>query len=496
MGTPFLLAGLSLPLISPILVSSPASQPILGRTPGTSPVADIDWQTDYETALLRADDEQRVIFVAVNMDGERANDRMAEKTYHDKTVVGLAEHTLNLVASVSEHAKPERPCPRFGDLTCAEHRRVDIDVRERVLAPDDEGFVIAPQHVFLAPNGEVILSVPYEVSAAELEWCFFTALKTVDSEFSHRLSPGARAPRRLIMGAVTGAGAGQPPPTREEVGELISEVKKGNLRGAERMAAVRRILLADEPEAIDFIGTELRRGPAVGRGGGGRRGGGGGRAGGDRRDNRDLLLHAIGVRSPVSYWEVVLEAATGSNPALRAEAVVALEQLAAPESVRGISSALKREEVPEIEKNLLRALGSAGAADKKVRQTLLSRVKKEKDLVLRSNAIVALGYLTRHEDVDERLRELLEGGDPDDRVAATCAVALTREKEWLEVLEAVAAAEKENDKSLEAARTGAKAVLEGGDLEPIEDSLTRACRDEIARERLFGGEEERRRRDS
>ena len=136
--------------------------------------ADIDWQPSYETALLRAADEDRVLFVAVNMDGERANDRTADKTYHDKTVVGLSEHTLNLVASLSEHAKPDRTCPRFGDVTCADHRRVDIDVRENVLAPDDEGYVIAPQHVFLKPDGEVILSVPYEISAAELEWCFVT----------------------------------------------------------------------------------------------------------------------------------------------------------------------------------------------------------------------------------------------------------------------------------------------------------------------------------
>ncbi|MED6334947.1 MAG: HEAT repeat domain-containing protein [Planctomycetota bacterium] len=459
--------------------------------------ADIDWQPSYEAALLRAADEDRVLFVAVNMDGERANDRTADKTYHDKTIVGLSEHTLNLVASLSEHAKPDRTCPRFGDVTCADHRRVDIDVRENVLAPDDEGYVIAPQHVFLKPDGEVILSVPYEISAAELEWCFVTALQVVDPDFTHRLSAGARAPRRLIMGAVSGAGAGQPPPTREELMELISEVKKGSLRGGERMAALRRILLADEPEAIEFIRTELRRGPQVGRGGGGRRGGGGGgRGGGDRRDQRGPLLHTIGVRSPISYWEVLVEFATGSDALLRAEAVVALEQLAAPDSVRDIRSALKREKVIEIEKNLLRALGSAGAADKKTRETLLSRVKKEKDALLRANAIVALGYLTRDEEVDERLHELLEGDDTDARVAAACAIALTREKEWLEPLQAAATvAEENNDKTFEAACSGARAVLEGGDLKPIESALTGVCRDEIARERLFGGEEEPRRRD-
>ncbi len=485
MGAPLLLAGLSLHLTLP--------------PPDPAPAAGVDWQVDFETTLLRAADERRVVFVAVNMDGERANDRMAEDTYRDKTITGLAEHTLNLVASVGEHAKAERTCPRFGDLTCPDHRRVDIDVRERVLEPDDEGFVIAPQHVFLDPDGKVILSVPYEISAAELEWCFFTSLKSVDPEFAHRLSPGARAPRRLIRGAVAGAGAGQAPPTREEVLELIAEVKKGNLRGGERMAALRRILLADEPEAIDFIGDELRRGPPLGRGAGRRGGGGGARAAGERRDTRGPLLHAIGVRSPASYWEIVLEPATGSDQLLRAEAVVALEQLAAPESARGIGAALKREEVAEIEKNLLRALGSAGAADKKARQTLLSRAKKEKDPILRANAIVALGYLARHADVDERLRELLASDDPDERVAAACAVALTRERGWLEVLDALEQGEEDEEekpgKAFEDACTGARAVLEGGDLAPIEGSLTRVCRDEIARERLFGGEEQRRRRD-
>ena len=56
-------------------------------------------------------------------------------------------------------------------------------------------------------------------------------------------------------------------------------------------------------------------------------------------------------------------------------------------------------------------------------------------------------------------------------------------------------AEENNDKTFEAACSGARAVLEGGDLKPIESALTGVCRDEIARERLFGGEEEPRRRD-
>ena len=49
-------------------------------------------------------------------------------------------------------------------------------------APDSSGAVIAPQHVFLGGDGSVLLSVPYEVSSLELQWCFGEAWRLAGAE--------------------------------------------------------------------------------------------------------------------------------------------------------------------------------------------------------------------------------------------------------------------------------------------------------------------------
>ena len=65
---------------------------------------DIEWKTSLGASLREAGASQRVVFLAVNMDGERANDRMVKEVYKDKAIQALAERTINLVASNDTHA--------------------------------------------------------------------------------------------------------------------------------------------------------------------------------------------------------------------------------------------------------------------------------------------------------------------------------------------------------------------------------------------------------
>src|SRR5262249_55869069 len=113
------------------------------------PPAEIQWQSSFEKTLERAKTEKKVVFLAVNMDGEKANERLVEKVYTDKAIVDLSANTLNLIASAAEHAGADRQCPRFHGLYCLDHRRVDTAARSSVLKADDQGMVVAPQHVFL-----------------------------------------------------------------------------------------------------------------------------------------------------------------------------------------------------------------------------------------------------------------------------------------------------------------------------------------------------------
>lgn len=458
----------------------------------------IGWLPGFEKTLERAAAEKKVVFLAVNMDGERANDRMAEKVYRDKEIVELSARTLNLVASATEHAPLDKDCPRFDGVRCQDHRRVDTAARRDVLKADAEGLVIAPQHVFLGPDGKVILSVPYEISADELAWCFVTALQKVDPATAPPMPGSARSPKRLILGATydpSGAGAGGSlvPPTKKEVQGIISRLKKG-LGNEERMAELRRLVLSDEPDAIEFIGLELKSsgmggmggmgGGGGGKGGGGAGGGAAGSRGGGGDARHKLILRAIGFLSPPPYWEMVAEFLGDNDEGLRREAAVALEQLGAPQAVPALTKALAAEKEPGHQKDLVRALGACGAGDAKTRAALIKRAKSDKQSLVRANAYLALGWSAADPDVKALLRGALEKGDDPDREAAALAVGISRDAAWTSVLETALAAAQ--GPTVKATIEAAKAVLGGAPIGTLREHVVRVGRDEVPRDRIFG----------
>lgn len=460
--------------------------PVLVLFSASLQAGDIAWRTDLRETLREAKASKQVVFVAVNMDGERANDRMVKDVYKDKLIVELAGRSLNLVASNDTHAGEGKTCPRFGHVTCKEHRHVDVDVRTQVLAPDEEGYVIAPQHLFLGPDGQVLLSVPYEVGVAELEWCFVAALKAVDPDLVLEPSKEARPPKRLVMAGVhaLGAESSELPLTREGALELVAELKKGMIRGAERQKSLRKLAMADEKEAREYLLNVLRTAPGRGAGGGGRGGGGGGGPEGEKNDPRPRLMHWIGANSPASYWEVCAEFLGENDLLLRKEAVVAVEQLGSPDALKAIQKALRKEKDESVAKNLLRALGTCGGDDKGARKTLLKQAKSDKKPLLQANAVVALGWLSPDEEVAEFLTETLSEGEGQVQIGAVLAMAITRDGAWVELLQAKL--EDEPEAPLKEAIEAALAVLKGGPLGGIEGDVTRITSDELKRERLFG----------
>lgn len=459
------------------------------------PATEIVWQPSFEKTLEKAAAEKKVVFLAVNMDGEKANERMLEKVYTDKAIVELSQATLNLVASAAEHAGPEKTCPRFHGLYCLDHRKTDTAARKELLKADDQGMVIAPQHVWLGVDGKVLLSVPYEVTVNELVWCFVTAQQKLDPANKVAMPPNARMPKRVVIGGVydpmSVAGGSAQPLTKKELAELLKELKKGTLKGEERLVAVRRVLTSDDPEALDFVQDEMRSGGAGGGrggggGGGGRGGGGGGgllgRDGGEAKHK--LMLHAIGIVSPPAYWELVSQSIDDHDVEVRTEAIVALEQLAAPESVKALQAALQKEEDPAVQKELLRALGSCGASDGRVQAMLVKRAKSDKNELLRWNALIALGSCDPTPEVRETLDGALAKGTPKERAAAACAVAMSRDETWIPKVEA--AAKDTKDELLAKAAKAAIDVLKGGELKKIREPMSKVGQDKVQRERLFG----------
>jgi uncharacterized membrane protein YgcG len=457
----------------------------------TLTAGDITWEGDWAAAKARSASETKVLFLAVNMDGERANDRLATKVYHDKRIVELAGFTVPVIASAHEHSS--RTCKRFGTVECSQHQSIDIRVREELLPKDEGGFVVAPQHVFLGPSGDVLLSVPYEINAAELEWCLVEAIRRVDPESKIQASSKARAPKRLVdggMSAIVG-GDNASPATLEEVLELMEQVRKGRMK--DREAALRRIMTADEEEARKFISQELRS-PGGGRGGGGRggRGGGGGGGGGGTGRNeagtgpwaqQEKIIRNIARLSPSSWWVLIEEFAFSKDEDLRSECIAALEQLQAPESVKLIQSGLRKEKDERLEGNWLRALASCAPSDTKVASKILKLAKKDKSPAVQTQAILALGWLAPSEQRTELLSELLEGDAPDMAEAAALAAGLSREEVLKQMLESHAV---KAVADIKAALDASLSVWEKGSLEPLGPLIRSAMNDDVPRERFFG----------
>jgi HEAT repeat protein len=447
---------------------------------------EIQWQDDLQRTQEQAAAGKQVVFIAVNMDGERANDRLVKETYTSDSIRELAGHTLNLVASNFEHGSSSKPCPRFGTITCDEHRHVDSDVRAKILSPDERGFVVAPQHVFLSPEGEVILSVPYDLKTAELEWCFVHALRSNNPDLKLELSSDARPPKRLMMGDVYALGSAeaaeeQTPLTREAALELIKDLKKGLLKNQELLAAVRRLAMADEPEAREYCLQLLRKAP-------GRKGA----AGANRKDKRSILMHWIGANSPSSYWEVVIEFIGDNDDAIRGEAIVAIEQLGDRGAVKAMTSRLRKEKEPSAQKNILRAIGTCAADDRGARTTLIKHAKSKREPLMRVNAIVALGWLSKHKDIDEFLLDSLGSEFEDVQQAAALAMAISRDQSWTEILQGELGGAQ--TPAYEDVLKKALAVLEGGALSEIRAAVQELCSDEIERERIFGASKGKARR--
>lgn len=430
---------------------------------GTTMAAGIAWQPSFDDVLAQAKAEKKVVFIAVNMDRERANDRLVADHYKDATIAKLAAHTLNLFCSRFDHASGEKPCPRAGAVPCSAHMAVEKAVRAKILKAADGGDVVSPQHVFLDPDGKVILSVQYEISKAELEWCFVTALRKLDPQFPWTLSGGARAPRRLVMDGVVSGEAMEQAPTKEEVDAILERLKRGEAP-REMREEILRLFKSDDPRAKEYVENFLSSKPA------------------NRENWINVLIHEVGRSSPQDWSELVVRFLDDPRADVRAEAAVALEQLADPKSLSDLTKAFKREKEDVVKRELLRAIASTGRADKKTATTLSEQFAKAKDVATRCAALIGAGHLEDAKAARALLDPALESTDASLRAAAACAIAVRRDREAHEAM-LDGAALKEPDPTTKSTLEQALKVLRGGDVARIDEAANTLCGSTIVRDR-------------
>lgn len=131
------------------------------------PPDQIRWQRNLDDALALAKANGMPLFVAVNMDGESASDRIYRERYRDPRFVALTRHCVCVPASVFRHNARDHddhgnriPCPRFGEITCGEHMALEPVLFEKFLADGDR---VAPRHAWVRPDGS---------KAFDLSLCF------------------------------------------------------------------------------------------------------------------------------------------------------------------------------------------------------------------------------------------------------------------------------------------------------------------------------------
>ncbi|MFT6712965.1 MAG: hypothetical protein ACJAVJ_000238 [Planctomycetota bacterium] len=427
-----------------------------------------EWQASYEDALTQAAAEKKVVFVAVDFEGEGRSENFLAKLTKDKGVRALAEQTLNLVAADSVH-KAKGDCSRFKGMECDDHQRVMADLAESVFQVNDEGVFCVPQYIWLDSDANVLLSVPYEIDRDGLVWCFEAAQRMVDPEGAAPFSEEARPPRRLLMGRTYTPLAGDKNGrgmTPEEL-DLALDDTKSNFMGMVGVEAVLRIMFTDEEEAVEYVQKQLSFLLV-----------------GFARNRIPETLHAIGNLSPVRFWEAVEEFSDLEKTTDRREVAVALEQLGASDALKLVKAGMKKEKDAELEGAWVRALAACGAKDKGTRKTILKLATGEDSTELRASAVFGMGYLQRGEDVREVWLELLQGDSVELRVAAACGAALARDELVIPAIEAALEKLTEDELNM-ASLQRALDVLKGGDLFPIQGDVQRVTGDDVPRERIF-----------
>lgn len=443
--------------------------PLLLLAPLAFGAASIAWQADLNDAKQRAADENKILFLALNMDGEAANDRMAEDVYEDKQVVELTAHTVALVGSRFDHGGK---CKRFDGIDCADHQQVEKQIRADILqVPPDEPLV-APQHIFCKPDGTILLSVPYEMKARELTWCLVTAIRMLDPEADVDMPDDARAPRRLIRdGALSGGGdTAIRPMTEDEVEETIQAIRAG-MRGPERIEAVLRLIATDDENAVAYIDAELggvqmqRRKPLLKR-----------------------LIRAMGAVSPPSFAVTLHRFLEYPEEDISLEAAAALEQMASEDSVKPLRDAYREAETAVLRAHLIRALGVAGVDESAALKELTKAWDDADDEPLVAvNALLVLGLHTAERKGWEAVEEAFASDRPDMRQAAALGLAYGRAEGRADALRALA--EKEADEDTRAVYAKVLQVLDGeAALSDLAETIAEVTASDLPRPRFFAGQ--------
>ena len=456
-------------MLGQVLLAMSLLAPVEVLSHSSSRPAKVEWTADLAEGLERAAEEGRVVLVALGAVEEARSAAHVKELYSSKKLSAYFEAAVNIPAWSCALGE-ERALPRFSKLEPEDHVNNLIVATERWLKPNSKGVVPLPQHLWVSPEGELLLSCPYEIDVEEFAWCFDEALRRAGVDERPEPVKGAHPPRRLLfedvlaLGDEDDLGRGL---TSDELDALLKEMNKRFLTERDRGDVI-RVLFTDDDSAVSFLGKQFglwelggpRIAPII-----------------------DGTFELLGTISSKRYIEVLEAFATHNRASLRARVAVAFEQIGHPDGLSTVKKALKKEKDDEVRAEWVRALGACGFGQKSALNTLAKLAEKEKDDRVRRNAILALGHLLPAEGAFDFLTELLGTADGEDRSAAILALALGRATGARELIAGFEEGEDDED-VLKLIRRSLK-VLDGGNLYEIQSSFSLISESEVGRARLF-----------
>jgi hypothetical protein len=443
---------------------------IVALTTSAAGQGKLDWTPRLTDAQKLAAEQQRVLFLSMGFAGEARSEALRKKVFGNSGIVKQAAETVN-VAAWSKPADSKRKLPDFGQTEELDHHENMVECMDEWLNPNAEDAIALPQHLWMAADGTLLLSCPWEISAEEMSWCFTEAARLAGVENPPPSLESARPPRRLLYGASArvpdrdplGRGLLKP-----ELDELISTLRKRYLSWSD-VGDVARVMFSDIDEAVEFIEQQI----------------GFWELGGTRATPLiDGAIGLIGNLSPERYLELLKKFADRPSPATRARVAVALEQIGSPSGLAMAKSGWKKEKHADARPEWVRALGACGWNNKSVARTLIKVAQKDKDERVRLNAILALGHTLPDTGAREYLTELghLNGGV--EQLAAILAFGLGRDRQVVAFLEKIRA-EQSDSPPLQEHLDAVLKVLAGANLNELEPLVRAIDGSDIRRDRLF-----------
>ncbi|MCA8956957.1 MAG: HEAT repeat domain-containing protein [Planctomycetes bacterium] len=401
--------------------------------------AQIAWSPSLDRALEQAKAQQKVVYLVLHLDRERASDELLAHHYKDSGIVQLSRSTVNLFCSADLH-RSSGTCPRCATGVCQDHRNNEHHVRRKIFKLEDDSIVVSPQHVFLDPTGAVISSATGALTIGELEWMMADAIRVTSPAFPFTPSGRTRAPVGFKKGAVVKTSQGQRPPTADQVKRALENAKKlassgggggrggrGGGRGGggfgQRMQAAQRdaevIIRSDSKKALEWGERTLR----------------------DYGFARGTLLRSIGKASPKNWFSVVAGLLDNKDDGTRRRAAAALEKLATHKALAPLRKQSRTEGEPAVLGHCLRAMAACGPVDRSVIAAVAKAAKSHKEEVARAHAVVAGGLLEDRQAVTQCLLGALQ--DPSAKVRSTAAyvIAVRQDRDLLDALRASTQAE-------------------------------------------------------